>query len=51
LSDLGGLVDGLVGEGAGAGDDSDAAALVDVSGHDADFALKTSINSNSHLKK
>ena len=36
---LGGLVDGFVGEGAGAGDDAYAAALVDESGHDADFAL------------
>jgi hypothetical protein len=36
---LGGLVDGLVGEGSGAGDDTDAAALVDEAGHDADLAL------------
>lgn len=36
---LGGLVDGLVGQGAGAGDDADAAALVDEAGHDADLAL------------
>lgn len=36
---LGGLVDGLVGEGAGAGDDTDAAALVNETGHDADLAL------------
>lgn len=36
---LGGLVDGLVGQGAGAGDNADAAALVDEAGHDADLAL------------
>jgi hypothetical protein len=36
---LGGLVHGFVGEGAGAGDDADAAALVDEAGHDADLAL------------
>ena len=36
---LGGLVDGFVCEGSGAGDDADAAALVDVAGHDADLAL------------
>ena len=36
---LGGLVDGLVGEGAGPGDDTDAAALVDETRHDADLAL------------
>lgn len=40
MSDLGGLVDGLVGEGAGAADNADATTLVDVSGHDANFALK-----------
>lgn len=33
------LVDGFVGQGAGAGDDADAAALVDEAGHDADLAL------------
>ena len=37
---LGGLVHGLVGEGAGPGDDADAPLLVDVAGHDADLALK-----------
>ena len=36
---LRGLVHGFVGEGSGAGDDADAAALVDEAGHDADFAL------------
>lgn len=36
---LGGLVDGLVGQGAGTGDDADATALVDEAGHDADLAL------------
>jgi hypothetical protein len=36
---LGGLVDGLVGEGSGAGDDTDATALVDEARHDADLAL------------
>lgn len=36
---LRGLVDGFVGQGAGAGDDPYAAALVDEAGHDADFAL------------
>lgn len=36
---LGGLVDGLVGQGAGTRDDTDAAALVDEAGHDADLAL------------
>jgi len=36
---LGGLVDGLVGEGSGAGDDTDATALVDETGHDTDLAL------------
>lgn len=36
---LGGLVDGLVCQGAGAGDDTDAAALVDEAGHDANLAL------------
>ena len=36
---LGGLVDGLVGEGAGSGDNTDAAALVDETGHDTDLAL------------
>jgi hypothetical protein len=34
------LVDCLVGQSSGSGDDSDAAALVDVSGHDSDLALK-----------
>ena len=33
------LVDGLVGEGAGAGDDADRAFLVDAAGHDADLGL------------
>ncbi len=37
-ADLGSLVDGLVGEGAGAGDDADAAGGVDGAGHDADLA-------------
>lgn len=36
---LGGLVDGLVGESAGTGDDTDATALVNETGHDADLAL------------
>lgn len=36
---LGGLVDGLVRQGAGARDDADAAALVNEAGHDADLAL------------
>lgn len=36
---LGGLVDSLVGESTGAGDDTDAAALVDETGHDTDLAL------------
>jgi hypothetical protein len=36
---LGGLVDGFVGEGSRAGDDTDAAALVDEAWHDSDFAL------------
>lgn len=36
---LGGLVDCLVGEGSGAGDDTDAAALVDETWHDTDLAL------------
>jgi hypothetical protein len=36
---LGGLVDGLVGEGTGTGDDTDATALVDETGHDTDLAL------------
>ena len=35
---LGGLVDGLVGEGSGTGDDTDATALVDEARHDADLA-------------
>lgn len=33
------LVNSLVGEGSRAGDNADATALVDKSGHDADFAL------------
>jgi len=33
------LGDGLIGEGAGAGDDSNLAGLVDVAGHDANLAL------------
>lgn len=37
-TDLGGLVHGLVGEGARPRHDSDAAPLVDVAGHDADLA-------------
>jgi hypothetical protein len=36
---LRGLVDGFVGEGTRAGDDADAAALVDEAWHDADLAL------------
>ena len=36
---LGGLVDGLVGEGTGTGDNTDATALVNETGHDADLAL------------
>lgn len=36
---LGGLVDSLVGEGTGTGDDTDTAALVDEAGHDTDLAL------------
>lgn len=36
---LGGLVDGLVGQGTGTGDDTDTAALVDETGHDTDLAL------------
>lgn len=36
---LGGLVDGLVGQGTGTRDDTDAAALVDEAGHDANLAL------------
>lgn len=36
---LGGLIDSFVGEGAGAGDDADAATFMDDAGHDADFAL------------
>jgi hypothetical protein len=36
---LGGLVHGFVGEGSRAGDDADAATLVDEAGHDADLAL------------
>lgn len=39
-ADLGGLVDSLVGQGAGTRDDSDDSLLVNVSGHDANFALK-----------
>ncbi|KAJ5576061.1 hypothetical protein N7535_002987 [Penicillium sp. DV-2018c] len=35
----GGLVNGLVGQGAGARDDTDTAALVDETGHDTDLAL------------
>ena len=38
-SGLGGLVHGFVCESSGAGDDTDAAALVDEAGHDSDFAL------------
>ncbi len=33
------LIDGLVGEGAGFGDDADGALLVDAAGHDADLGL------------
>lgn len=36
---LGGLVDSLVGEGSGTGNDTDAAALVDETWHDTDLAL------------
>lgn len=36
---LGGLVDGLVGEGSGTRNDADAAALVDETWHDTDLAL------------
>lgn len=36
---LGGLVDGLVGQGTGTGDDTDTAALVDEARHDTDLAL------------
>jgi hypothetical protein len=36
---LGGLVHGFVGQGSRAGDDTDAAALVDEAGHDSDLAL------------
>lgn len=36
---LSGLVDSLVGQGTGTGDDTDTAALVDEAGHDADLAL------------
>lgn len=36
---LGGLVDGLVGQGARTGDDTNATALVDETRHDADLAL------------
>ena len=36
---LGGLVDGLVGQGTGAGDDADATTLVDEARHDTDLAL------------
>ena len=36
---IGGLVDGLVGEGAGAGDHAHFPGLVDEAGHDADLAL------------
>lgn len=44
MANLCGLVDGLVGEGAGARDNSDAATLVDVSRHDADFALESEMS-------
>jgi hypothetical protein len=36
---LGGLVHGFVGEGSGARDDADAAALMDEARHDANLAL------------
>lgn len=36
---LGSLVDGLVGQGTGTGDDTDTTALVDEAGHDTDLAL------------
>ena len=36
---LGGLVDGLVGQGTGTRDDTDTATLVDETGHDTDLAL------------
>lgn len=38
-ADLGGLVDGLVGEGSGSGHNTDSAPLVDGRGHDTDLAL------------
>ena len=44
-------MDGLVGEGSGSGDDADAAALVDVSGHDSDLTLKQRTFSVKHLWK
>lgn len=40
---LGGLVDGLVGEGSGTRHDTDAATLVDEAGHDTDFTLALGI--------
>ena len=40
---LGGLVDSLVGEGTGTGDDTDTAALVDEAGHDTDLALSLKV--------
>lgn len=40
---LGGLVDSLVGEGSGTGDDTDATALVDEARHDTDLALALGI--------
>lgn len=38
-ADLGGLVDGFVGQGAGSRDDTDTPALVDETGHDANLTL------------
>lgn len=38
-TDLGGLVNGLVGEGTGSRNDTDSASLVDGRGHDTDLAL------------
>lgn len=40
---LGGLVDGLVGQGTRTGDDTDTTALVDEAGHDTDLALSLEV--------
>lgn len=40
---LGSLVHGLVGEGSGTGDDTNATALMDKAGHNTDFALSLGI--------